>query len=128
MPAYRTGRINGEMKRELAEIIRLLKDPRIPELTSVMDVEVTKDLKYAKVYVSVFEADEEKQKDAIRGLKSSAGFIRQELKKRIALRQIPELSFVLDHSIEYGAHINDVIRSIESEHPLAEKQKEDEDL
>ena len=114
MGSYRIDRINGEMKKEVAEVIRLLKDPRITGLVSVVDADVTKDLKYAKIFVSVFETDEEKKVAALKGLKSGAGFIRQELKKRMLLRNIPELSFVLDESIEYGAHINKLLIDIES--------------
>ena len=113
--AFRSDKINEEVKRELAQAIRFLKDPRITGLVSVMDVEVTKDLKYAKVYVSVFKQDEGQKKEVLKGLQRSAGFLRQELKKRLLLRQIPELSFVLDESIGYGAHINELMKQIEKE-------------
>ena len=95
-------RINGEVQKALSEIIRSeLKDPRIHPMTSVVLVQVTPDLKYCKAYISVL-ADEEKAADTIRGLKSAEGYIRTQLAKKVNLRNTPELSFVLDQSIEHG--------------------------
>ncbi len=111
----RTDRISGEMKKEIADIIRgSIKDPRLPELVSVTAVKVTKDLRYARVYVSVFASDHEKQ-DAIIALKHAAGFIRHEIGQRIKLRYTPELVFLLDDSIEQGININNLIN--ETLHP-----------
>lgn len=112
MPAYnRIDRISEEVKRELSMIIRELKDPRLPDMVSVVSVRVTKDLKFAKAYISVM-GSEEVQKGTIDALKSAAGFIRREIGHRINLRITPEFSFVLDNSIEYGAHINEVLRNL----------------
>ena len=95
-------RINSEVQREMSSIIREdLKDPRIHPMTSVMAVEVTPDLKFAKIFVSVLGNDEEKEK-TMEGLKKSASFARHQLAKRMNLRNTPELTFVLDTSIEYG--------------------------
>lgn len=95
-------RVNSEVMREMSTIIREdLKDPRINPLTSVMAVEVTPDLKFAKIFVSVMGDDEEKRK-TMEGLKKSAAFARHQLAKRMNLRNTPELTFVLDTSIEYG--------------------------
>lgn len=95
-------RVNSEVQREMSQIIREdLKDPRIHPMTSVMSVEVTPDLKFAKIYVSVLGNDEEKEK-TMEGLKKSASFARRQLARRMNLRNTPELTFVLDHSIEYG--------------------------
>ena len=94
----RIDKINEEVKRELANIIRELKDTRIPLMTSVVTVNVTNDLRYAKAYISVM-GDEETKKKAMQGLKSAAGFIRRELGKRIDLRYTPEFVFELDDSI-----------------------------
>ena len=113
MAGNRSERINEELKRELSEIIRELKDPRIPELVSVVKVSATKDLKYAKVYVSIFTTGEKKKEDAIAGLSSCAGFVRREVAARLNLRQTPEILFVPDDSIEYGAHINQVLKDID---------------
>ena len=108
----RITRINEEVRHELSTIIgRELKDPRINSMTSVVRVETTPDLKYCKIFVSVL-GDDENQKETLEGLKSSTGFIRNELAKRINLRNTPELHFVLDHSIEYGVHMSKLIDDI----------------
>ncbi len=112
MPSYnRIDRISEEVKKELSAIVRELKDPRITTVVSVVNVSVTKDLKFAKAYISVF-GDEKVQKGVIDALKSASGFIRREIGHRINLRNTPEFSFVLDDSIEYGAHINQVLKNL----------------
>lgn len=108
-------RVNGEVQRELANIIRGgIKDPRIHPLTSVVAVEVAPDLKTCKAWISVL-GDEKAQQDTIAGLKSAEGYIRRELARTINLRNTPEIRFVLDQSIEYGVNmsklIDDVTRS-----------------
>lgn len=108
----RINRINQEIKREISEIIRELKDPRISGMTSVTAVDTAKDLRNAKIYISVL-GDEQAQKDTIKGLKSASGFIRREIGERLDLRCNPELTFELDHSIEYGAKINQILNSLE---------------
>ena len=107
----RIDKINEEVKRELANIIRELKDTRIPLMTSVVTVNVTNDLRYAKAYISVM-GDEETKNKAMLGLKSAAGFIRRELGKRIDLRYTPEFVFELDDSIEHGANIERLLNNI----------------
>lgn len=109
MGANRINRINEEVRRELSEIIRELKDPRIPMMTSVVSVSVTADLRYATVYVSVFGSDEVK-KDALSALKKSAGFVRRELGHRLNLRYTPEIIYKADDSIEHGARINELLQ------------------
>ena len=101
----------GEVKKELCAIIRELKDPRIPIMTTVVSVDVTNDLRYATAFISVL-GDEIACKDAIKGLKSAAGFIRKEIGLRINLRYSPEFIFKLDDSIAHGAHINKLISDI----------------
>ncbi len=96
-------RINGEVQKEMSIIIRdELKDPRIAPMTSVTDVEVTTDLKYAKIYVSVFGDADTKEK-TLQGLRSSASYARHLLAKSLNLRNTPELEYKLDESMEYGA-------------------------
>ena len=107
----RIDRINGEVMRELAQIIRELKDSRIPLMTSVVSVSVTNDLRYAKAYISVM-GDDATQKKAMAGLASAAGYIRRELGKRVDLRYTPELIFELDKSIEHGSHIDKLLKNI----------------
>lgn len=113
MPAYnRIDRISEEVKRELSMIIRELKDPRLNgAVVSVVNANVTKDLKFAKAYISVL-GSETVQKGAMDALKSASGFIRKEVGRRINLRNTPEFTFVLDNSIEYGAHINEVLKNL----------------
>lgn len=105
----RIDKINEEVRRELAGIIRNLKDSRIPLMTSVVAVHVTNDLRYAKAYISVM-GDEETQKRAMEGLKSASGFVRREIGKKIDLRYTPEFIFELDHSIEHGARIDELLK------------------
>ena len=112
-------RINGEVQRELSNIIRgEIKDPRINPLTSVVAVEVAPDLKTCKAYISVL-GDEESQEKTLAGLKSAEGFIRSKLAKTVNLRNTPEIRFVLDQSIEYGVKmskmIDEVTKDIKSE-------------
>ena len=112
-------RINGEVQRELSNIIRgEIKDPRINPLTSVVAVEVAPDLKTCKAYISVL-GDEESQAKTLAGLKSAEGFIRSKLAKTVNLRNTPEIRFVLDQSIVYGVKmskmIDEVTKDIKSE-------------
>ena len=108
MAANRINRINEEVRRELSEVLRDLKDPRVPMMTSVVSVSVTSDLRYATVYVSIFGSAEEK-KEALKALKSSAGFVRRELGHRLNLRYTPEIIYKDDNSIEHGARINELL-------------------
>ena len=111
MANSRINKINEEVKRELSSVIRELKDLRIPIMTSVVAVNVTPDLRWAKAYISVMGSDEE-QKKAIEGLKNAGGFIRREIGHRLKLRYTPEFDFELDHSIEHGAYINNLINNM----------------
>lgn len=111
MAFNRLERIKAEVKREMSSIVRELKDPRISPMTSIVAADVTKDLKYAKIYVSVMGSDKEKQ-DTIAALKNASGFIKREIASRLDLRCVPQLSFVLDNTIDYGMHINELINKI----------------
>lgn len=105
-------RVNGEVQRELANIIRGgIKDPRINPLTSVVAVEVAPDLKTCKAFISVL-GDEQSQQDTLAGLKSAEGFIRRQLARTINLRNTPEIRFYLDQSIEYGVNMSKLIDSV----------------
>lgn len=105
-------RINGEVMRELSRIIsREIKDPRINPLTSVVAVEVAPDLKSCKAYISVY-GDEEARKDTLKGLNSAEGFIRKELARTINLRNTPEITFIMDQSIEYGINMSKKIDEV----------------
>lgn len=109
MAFERINRISEEFKREISDIIKNdINDPRIAEFTSVMSAEVTKDQRYAKVYISVL-GDEKQQTDTMIGLRSAAGYIRKEVGKRIKLRLTPQVIFELDKSIEHGIYISKLI-------------------
>lgn len=98
-------RINGEVRKELSNIINhKIKDPRIHSMTSVVDVEVTPDLKFCKAYISVL-GDKQAQEDTLAGLNSAVGFVRKELARSVNLRNTPEIKFVIDQSIEYGVNM-----------------------
>ena len=121
MAKYRRDRINDEVKKELSMILREVKDPRIANaFISVTAVDVTGDLKFAKVYYSAMQGD---KKEVAAGLRSSAGFIRREVARRLNLRMTPEFTFVEDNSIEHGAHISKLLNSIE----ITPEDEENED-
>lgn len=118
-------RINGEVQKALSEIIRMeIKDPRIHPMTSVVLVQVTPDLKFCKAYISVL-ADDEAAKDTIRGLKSAEGFIRTQLARKVNLRNTPEISFILDQSIEYGVRMSKLIDDVAETLPKEEDSEEE---
>ena len=105
-------RINGEVQRVLAEIIRgEIKDPRISPWTSVVSVEVAPDLKSCKAWISVL-GGEETREATLQGLKSAEGFIKRQLAKTINLRNTPEITFVMDQSIEYGVNMSRKIEEV----------------
>ena len=109
MASNRIGRINEEIQRELASLLRNLKDPRVQSsMISITRVETTPDLRYAKVYVSFL--DKSKGGDALKGLRSAGGYLRRELGAALQLRYTPELQFVADDSIAQGAHILEMLR------------------
>ena len=115
MASNRIGRINEEIQKELASLLRNLKDPRVQNtMISITRVETTPDLRYAKVYVSFLE--ESKADDALKGLKSAGGFLRRELGRALNLRYTPELVWALDDSITYGAKMLKLINSLEVRH------------
>ena len=115
MASNRIGRINEEIQKELAALLRNLKDPRVQDtMISVTHVETTPDLRYAKVYVSFLE--ENKAADALKGLKSAGGYLRRELGRALNLRYTPELNWALDDSITYGAKMLKLINSLEVSH------------
>ncbi|MCI5873228.1 MAG: 30S ribosome-binding factor RbfA [Clostridiales bacterium] len=117
-------RINGEVLRELSNIIRgEIKDPRINPMTSVVTVEVAPDLKTCKAYISVL-GDEESQKNTLAGLRSAEGYIRRELARSINLRNTPEITFILDQSIEYGVRMSKMIDDVTKD--IREENGEDE--
>lgn len=120
MPENKTrlGRIDEEYRKEISNIISYkLKNPNVTGMISVTKVNVTNDLKFAKVYVSILNS--KNIKNTLAGLKKSSGFIRSELAKKVNLRNSPELIFELDDSLEYGARIDSILKEI-----LPEKKEE----
>ena len=111
MASNRIGRINEEVQRELAALIPTVKDPRVRGMISVTAVDVTQDLKFAKVYISVLEKEDSDQ--VLKGLKSAAGYLRRELGRALDLRHTPELTFVGDDSMAKGAKILEMLRDPE---------------
>ena len=117
MPSNRIGRINEEIQRELADQLRRLKDPRVSSgMVSIIRVDTTGDLRYARVYVSAL--DKSREKEVLKGLKSASGFLRRELGRALQLRYTPELQFIADDSIQHGAHILEVLRDPEKVKPV----------
>jgi len=112
MASNRIERINEQIQRELADLIRNLKDPRVHNtMISITRVEATPDLRYAKVYASFLQED--RAADAMKGLKSASGYLRRELSRNMQLRYTPELVWALDDSITYGAKMLKLINSLE---------------
>ena len=121
MASNRIGRINEEIQRELAEQIRFLKDPRVSQvgMVSIIRVDTTGDLRYARVWVSVLDKNQEK--DVLKGLKSASGYLRREISRNIQLRYTPELQWALDDSITYGARMLELINSLGVKHDEEEE-------
>ena len=112
MANNRIARTNDDIQRVLSELLRSVKDPRVQQgMLSVTRVETTGDLRFAKVWISVYGLQDEKE--FRRGLKSASGWLRRELAKSLSLRYTPELVFELDHSIEYGAHISSLLNELD---------------
>lgn len=112
MASNRIGRINEEIQRELSDLLRELKDPRVHKtMLSITRVETTPDLRYAKIYVSLL--DKEYTKETLAGLKSSAGYLRRELGRSLQLRYTPELQWQPDDSITQGAHILELLSKLD---------------
>ena len=114
MSQLRIGRINEEIQKELSQLIRTLKDPRVQDaMISITAVETTGDLRYANVFVSVLQKD--RSRDVLKGLKSACGFLRREIGRTLQLRYTPELVFELDDSITKGADMFALLKSLHIE-------------
>lgn len=115
MSETRTRRVAEQIKKEISQIISAeIKDPRVASITSVTEVQVSGDLRYASVYVSIYGSPEEKR-ETMQTLHRAAGFIRGEIGRRIRLRHIPEINFHQDRSLDYGARIERVLKSLHGE-------------
>lgn len=115
MPSNKQARTNDDIQLVMSKLLREIKDPRVNQgMISVTRVETTGDLRYSKIWLSVMGLQNEKEFK--KGLKSAAGWLRRELGSSLRLRNTPELTFELDHSIEYGAHINELISNLDIKH------------
>lgn len=129
MPAHRSNkvrpdRINEAVREELCLIFRELKDPRMDICTSVVRTDTTRDLKYCKIYVSVL-GDDAKKADVAAALKSAKAFIRHELAVRLNLRVTPELTFIMDDSMEYSIHMEQLLAQIRPKNEEPESEEAD---
>ncbi|MBQ7921230.1 MAG: 30S ribosome-binding factor RbfA [Clostridia bacterium] len=126
MAKYRQNRINDSVTQEVSAILREVKDPRVAEaMLTITSSDVTADLKYAKIYYSVYgEVDD---KELTKGFKSVAPFVRSQLAKRLNLRITPELQFVRDHGVEHGADIAAILKSITPAADAGEAGEDDDD-
>ena len=116
MASNRIGRINDEIRRELSDILRTVKDPRVSQsMLTITHVDTTSDLRYARIYLTAL--DRTGEKDLMRGLKSASGYLRRELGSRLNLRYTPELQFFADDSIAHGAHILDMLSHVKPANP-----------
>lgn len=123
MANYRRGRINDEMQKELMVILRTVKDPRVSDaFVSVTAVDVTPDLKYAKVYYSCLSGN---KKDVAKGLRQASGYMRTQLAKTLNLRMTPELTFIEDASVEHGARIAKILEGIEFHDEVLDEEPEE---
>ena len=123
MASNRIGRINEEIQRELSDLIRGLKDPRVQTMLSITRVDTTSDLRYAKVHISVLE--ESRESEAMKGLRSAGGWLRRELGQKLQLRYTPELVFELDDSLKYGAHMYDLLSRLSAQEKREEPEHDD---
>ena len=119
MASFKFSRTAEDVKRELTDIFRTLKDPRINGMLTIVKVDLSTDLSYCKVYVSSMDGYQA-AKSAVKGLNSAAGYVRRELGNRLKMRRTPEMIFEADDSIEYSAHINQLLHDIK-------RKDEDED-
>ncbi|MCR5149643.1 MAG: 30S ribosome-binding factor RbfA [Clostridiales bacterium] len=125
MAGYRIDRVSEDIRRELASIIRELKDPRVQGMLTVVNVDVSSDASYAKVYVSAMEGIET-AKTAVKGLVSATGYIRREIGKRLHLRKTPELKFIADNSIEIGMGIAGIMKDFKFKDEETEGSADDD--
>lgn len=124
MSENRIRRVAEQIKKDLSQIInKQIKDPRVSAMTSITDVQLSRDLRHASIYVSIYGSDSEKD-ETLQTLVRASGFIRSEIGRRIRLRYTPEINFYLDNSIEYGAHIEKVLKSLKEEDNEDERSSE----
>ncbi len=124
MPSFKNDRMSEDIHRELTDIIRQLKDPRISSLLSVVRVELAGDGSHCKVYISSLMGEEDTIR-SVKGLRSAAGFVRRELFARLKMRKSPEIQFIADNSIAKGAEITRKLQTMAAEETAEDENAED---
>ncbi|MBO5872924.1 MAG: 30S ribosome-binding factor RbfA [Clostridia bacterium] len=112
MAGFKINRVTSDIKLALSDILREVKDPRVSKLLSIVKIDVSGDMSYAKVYVSAIEG-KEKTQESVKALRGAAGFVRRELGARLSLRKVPELRFIADDSIEMSAKISKIVNNFD---------------
>lgn len=112
MAGFKINRVTSDIKLALSDILREAKDPRVSKLLSIVKIDVSGDMSYAKVYVSAIEG-KEKTEESVKALKGAAGYVRRELGARLSLRKVPELRFIADDSIEMSAKISKIVNNFD---------------
>ena len=127
MKVSRTSRLNGEYQKEISEILRRLKDknPNLRGLISVTEADVAPDLKTAKIYVSIYTKNEEDKQLSFKTLQECAGQIRHELSQVMKMRTVPQLTFLLDGSMTYGAKMDELFKKINSQPKSTDGESEE---
>lgn len=115
-------RVNSEFKRALSEALREIKDPRMSSMVSISEVQVSGDLKHAKVRVSIYDSPEA-QKESLDVLKRASGLLKSKVNRLIRLRRMPDMHFELDDGIEYSVHIASLLDSIQPKYKEAEEEE-----
>jgi ribosome-binding factor A len=119
----RPERVAHMMRREVADILEnRMRDPRLGSMVSITDVEVTQDLSFARVYVSTLQTGPEREQ-LLETLRAAAGFVRHELRPRLGLREVPDVRFVFDESMERGARVDEILRKIERGEPNGDEEE-----
>lgn len=109
---FKQNRVNEEIKRAVASILSEVKDPRIPPMPTVVSVDVSGDLKYAKIYLSFLGNYDEAE--VRKGLKACTGYVRRRIGETVRMRSTPEPVFILDHSLEQGIRINEILKKLDN--------------
>ncbi len=123
MTRIRPERVAHLMQREVADILQnKMRDPRVASMVSVTDVEIAQDLSFARIFVSILAAGAERER-TLKALASASGFVRHELAPRMGLREVPELRFVLDDSIQRGARVDELLRKLHDGETLEEGEE-----
>lgn len=120
----RPERVGHLIQREVAGILRELRDPRLSQWVSVTSVEVTPDLSLARIFVSILPSGDERER-SLKALQGASGFVRRALAPRLGLREVPEIRFLLDGSIEQGARVEELLRRIQAGEPVDNDEEEE---